>query len=174
MKSRNLLLTSVLTVAVMGAFGVVLSSSLLPANASAGNLISSHLLSSHGGSHGRQGRWAGSHCNAVDDRAIRLASAYVSISLDLDEDQVQAFTPVIEVIDRWHSAARTLCDQEAFSNAPAALSEVRNLVDRTQVAMDELIPAFEGFYAALTADQQARLNGWLAEHHELSATPEQG
>jgi Spy/CpxP family protein refolding chaperone len=38
-------------------------------------------------------------------------------------------------------------------------------VDQTGAAMAELQPAFAAFYAALTPEQQERLNSWLRHHH---------
>lgn len=160
MRNRNLLLTSVLTIAVVGLFATVLTTSLLPGTATAGHVLTGHL---HGD--GRPGRW-GAACGALDDRTARLLSAYVSISLDLDESQASALEPVIEVVERWHGEGG-LCHGE-IATAPAALDELDRLLDQTRTALNELRPAFEVFYGSLTTEQQERLNGWISRHHGSS------
>jgi len=170
MKTRNLLLTSVLTITVTGLFGAVAATSLLPSTASAGDLMAGHLQHAgnrgpRGGGHWGGGQWGGGHCGAFDERAIRLVNAYVSISLDLNEAQEAALEPVIGVIDSWHDESAALCEQADLADAPAALNELSGLLTRTRTAVDELIPAFDAFYTALTQEQQAQLNSWISQHH---------
>ena len=163
MKTRNLLVTSVLTVAVFGLFGAVLTSSLFPNTASAGGLIAGHLAGSHvhrGGSRG----WAHS-CDGTDARVIELANAWVSISLDLNDSQEAELQPVLQVLADWHDQANVFCEPENLATAPSALREVSGLLETSQRSMAELIPAFDAFYATLTPEQQAELNTWISRHH---------
>lgn len=162
MKHRNLLITSVLTIAVVGLFAAVLTSSLLPGNATAKGILAGHL---HGAGH-RSG-WTGP-CGELDERATRLMSAYLSITLDLDEAQEAALAPVIDVVERWHSASGGFCHGEV-STAPAAFDELDRMLATAQAALDELRPAFDAFYGTLTAEQQAQLNGWISQHHGSNA-----
>ncbi|MEJ2089428.1 MAG: Spy/CpxP family protein refolding chaperone [Gammaproteobacteria bacterium] len=162
MKHRNLLLTSVLTIAVVGLFTAVLTSSLLPGNATAKGILAGHL---HGAGH-RSG-WTGS-CGELDERATRLMSAYLSITLDLDEAQEAALAPVIDVVERWHSASDGFCHGEV-STAPAAFDELDRMLANARAALNELRPAFDAFYGTLTAEQQAQLNGWISQHHGSNA-----
>ena len=167
MKTRNLLLTSVLTVAVFGLFGAVLASSLLPGSASAGGPIAGHLgghlvgQGHHGASHSR---WRHG-CNGTDARMIELASTWVSLSLDLSEEQESQLQPVLEVLADWHDQANVFCEPESLATAPDALREVAGLLESSRLSMAALIPAFDAFYASLTPDQQAQLNTWISEHH---------
>jgi hypothetical protein len=158
MRTRNLMLTATLTVAVVGLFATVLTTSLLPGSAAAGHIAAGH----HHGTAGR-GHWG---CGQLDDRATRLVSAYVSITLDLDDAQEAALAPVIEIAERWHEEAASICQDSGITTAPAALVELDRVLATTRTALDELRPAFDAFYAALTADQQERLNSWINEHHD--------
>lgn len=167
MKTRNLLLTSVLTVAVFGLFGAVLTSSLIPGTASAGGLIAGHLS---GHTHHRGGhRGFGHSCDGTDARMIELASTWVSMSLDLTENQETELQPVLQVIADWHDEAAVFCEPESLATAPAALREVSGLLAASQQRMAALIPAFDAFYASLTPEQQTQLNSWISEHHGHSA-----
>ena len=163
MKTRNLLLTSVLTVAVLGSFAAVLTSSLLPGNVSAAQMLSGHLGAHAGPGHER--RW---HAHACDsghtEDMLAMANAWVTISLDLTESQEAALAPVLAAVGRWHDDAG-LCEHADIADAPTAMQLLDTLVDHTRTAMDELVPAFTAFYGTLTAEQQARLNAWVAEHH---------
>ena len=167
MKTRNLLLTSVLTIAVFGLLGAVLTSSLLPGTASAGGLIAGHL----GGGHLPHGhRGAGRHgwghsCEGTDARMLELASTWVSLSLDLTDAQEAQLQPVLQVLADWHEEASIFCDPERLATAPEALREVSGLLESSQRSMANLIPAFDAFYAALTPEQQAQLNAFITEHH---------
>ena len=161
MKTRNFLLSSVLTITVIGLFGAVLTTSLLPGSATAGGLLASHMHNMNSG----HSRWGSGHCREPDAQTARLIRAYLGITLDLDEAQETQLEPVIGVLDRWHAEASAFCDHEAISNAPAALRQIDQLVTRTSEAMAELLPAFEAFYAALTPEQQERLNSWINQHH---------
>lgn len=161
MRKRNLLLTSVLTIAVVGLFATVLTTSLLPGSATAGHVLAGHLHAD-----GHRSPWAG-HCGALDDRTARLVSAYVSISLDLDEPQEAALEPVIDIMESWHDEGG-FCHGE-ITTAPAALDELDQALDQAKAALNELRPAFEAFYGSLTAEQQDRLNGWINRHHGSSA-----
>ncbi len=170
MKTRNLLLTSVLTITVFGLLGAVLTSSLFPGTASAGSLIAGHLSGGqigHGHRGGRHG-WAHS-CDGTDARMIELASAYVSISLDLSDDQEAQLQPVLQVLADWHDEINVFCDPESLATAPSALREVSSLLDSSQRNMAALIPAFDAFYASLTPEQQTQLNTWISQHHGHSA-----
>lgn len=160
MKTRNITLTTVLSITVIGLLAMVTTTSLLPGNATAGDIAAKHF---HGG--GPAGKWGRHHCGPLGEHKTRLLSAYVSITLDLDEAQDAALAPVIEVLDRWHSEAGSVCDHTELTSAPLALDHLQQLLDRTREAMDELRPAFDSFYAALTVEQQERLNGWLKHHH---------
>jgi hypothetical protein len=167
MKTRNLLLTSVLTIAVFGLLGAVLTSSLFPSTASAGGLIAGHLSSGHM-PHGTRGggRHAWSHgCDGTDARMIELASTWVSMSLDLTDDQEAELQPVLKVLADWHDEANVFCEPERLATAPDALRGVSSLLESSQRSMAELIPAFDAFYAALTSEQRAQLNAFIAEHH---------
>jgi len=167
MKTRNLLLSSVLTVAIFGLLGAVLTSSLVPGTASAGSLIAGHLS----GGHGHQGHQGGSHagwrhgCDGTDVRMIELASTWVSLSLDLNAAQEAQLQPVLEVLADWHDQANVFCEPENLATAPAALREVSNLLESSQQSMTTLIPVFDAFYASLTSEQQTQLNTWISEHH---------
>ena len=164
MKTRNLLLTSVLTVTIFGLLGAVLTSSLVPGTASAGSLIAGHL----GGSHAHRGgghRGFGHSCDGTDARMSELASTWVSMSLDLTDDQETQLQPVLQVLVDWHDDANVFCSPESLGTAPAALREVSGLLESSQLRMAALIPAFDGFYASLTPEQQAQLNTWISEHH---------
>ncbi len=168
MKTRNLLLTSVLTVAVFGLLGAVLTSSLLPGSASAGGLIAGHLGGGHvhrGGGH----RGFGHSCDGTDERMVELASTWVSMSLDLTEDQETQLQPVLQVLADWHDEANLFCQPESLATAPSALRGVSGLLDASRQHMATLIPAFDAFYASLTPDQQAQLNTWISQHHGHSA-----
>jgi Spy/CpxP family protein refolding chaperone len=156
MKTQKLLLTSILTISVFGLFGAVLASGLLPTTASAGGLLMAH-------NHGGHGGW-GRHCGADQEHAAELIHAFVSIRLDLDEAQESALDEVVGVVDRWHRDL-PVCEHPAFADAPAALAALNEVVDQTGAAMAELQPAFAAFYAALTPEQQERLNSWLRHHH---------
>ena len=167
MKTRNLLLTSILTIAVFGLLGAVLTSSLLPGTASAGGLIAGHLSGSHmAHGHGGAGRHGWAHgCEGTDARMIELASTWVSMSLDLTDDQEVQLQPVLQVLAEWHDEANVFCEPERLATAPDALREVSGLLDSSQRRMADLIPAFDAFYGALTPEQQAQLNAFIAEHH---------
>lgn len=165
MKTRNILLTSVLTVAVFGLFGAVLTSSLFPNTASAGAVIAGHLAGSH--AHGHRS-WAHS-CDGTDARMIELANAWVSISLDLNEAQEVQLQPVLQVLADWDDQANVFCEPDSLTTAPGALREASRLLDASQRSMADLIPAFDAFYAALTPEQQAELNTWITEHHGRGA-----
>ena len=167
MKTRNLLLTSVLTITVFGLLGAVLTSSLLPGTASAGGPIAGHLSSSHmPDGHRGAGRHGWAHgCEGTDARMIELASTWVSLSLELSEDQEAALEPVLQVLADWHDEANVFCEPERLASAPDALREMSSLLDSSQRSMAALIPAFDAFYAALTPEQQAQLNAFIAEHH---------
>lgn len=156
MKTRNLLLTSVLTIAVFGLFGAVLTSSLVPGTASAGSLLAGHLAGGHGFRHS---------CNGTDARMIELASTWVSMQLDLTDDQEAQLQPVLMVLADWHETANVFCEPERLASAPAALRGVSDVLEASQQSMAELIPAFDAFYAALTPEQQAQLNAFIVEHH---------
>lgn len=162
MKSRNLLLTTVLTAAVLGLFAAVLASSLLPGHASAGQILTGHLS---GSQHGH-GRWhAHASCDADEAQLVALANAWVSITLNLDESQETALVPVLDVLARWHDDARVLCDHPDVADAPAALAMLDTLIEDSALAMNDLVPAFNAFYASLTAEQQASLNAWIKARH---------
>ena len=167
MKIRNILLTTVLTVTVFGLFGAVLTSSLFPNTASAGGVIAGHLAGGHVHRSGHRG-WAHS-CDGTDTRMIELASAWVSISLDLTESQETELQPVLDVLADWHDQANVFCAPESLATAPGALREVSALLDASQRSMADLIPAFDAFYAALTPEQQGELNTWITEHHGRGA-----
>ncbi len=163
MKTRNLLLTSILTVTVLGLFGAVLSSSLLPGTASAGALIAGHMGGGHAaGGHG--GHWRHG-CGSTDERVVELASTWVSLSLDLTDDQEAHLQPVLAVLRSWHDDATVLCEPERLATAPEALREAGALLDATRTSLEALLPVFDVFYGSLTAEQQARLNEWLSGHH---------
>ena len=170
MKTRNLLLTSVLTIAVFGLLGAVIASTFLPNTASAGSLIVGHLGGGQIG-HGHRGRghgWAHS-CDGTDPRMIELANAYVSISLDLTDDQEAQLQPVLQVLADWHDEVTLFCNPERLATAPTALREVSGLLESSQRNMEALIPAFDAFYASLTTEQQTQLNTWISQHHGPSA-----
>ena len=166
MRTRNLLLTSILTITVIGLFGAVLSSSLLPGTASAGALMAGHLGGSHS-SGGHAGHWRHS-CGSTDERMIELASTWVSLSLDLTDDQEAHLQPVLSVLRNWHDSATVLCEPDRLATAPLALREAGALLDATRTSLDELLPVFDTFYGSLTAEQQARLNEWIGHHGHRS------
>ena len=157
MKRRNLLLTSLLTIAVVGLFGAVLATSVAPTTARATGLVA---MRDHG-SHARRG----DHCHEIDDTRLRLAAAYASIVLDLNDAQEAALEPVLDVVRRWHDEAAAYCDPAGLDTAPALIRSAAALVERTSLAIDDLVPAFDAFYATLTAEQQERLNDWIRAHH---------
>ena len=164
MKTRNLLLTSVLTVAVFGLFGAVLTSSLIPGTASAGSLIAGHLGGGHAHHGGGHRGWQHG-CDGTDARMIELASTWVSLSLDLNDDQETQLQPVLQVLADWHDQVNVFCEPENLATAPDALRQVSGLLDSSQQSLAALIPAFDAFYASLTSEQQTQLNTWISEHH---------
>ena len=67
-------------------------------------------------------------------------------------------------MSRWYDGAG-FCPHPEITDAQTALNLMDSLVDHTQAAMDELLPAFTHFYGTLTPAQQTRLNTWISEHH---------
>ena len=93
-----------------------------------------------------------------------LASAYLTVTLDLTDGQSAALQPVIEILEAWHQDAVVLCDHSELKDVSAALTQLSEVVDQTQLRLAELRPAFDMFYASLSATQQETLNGWLHHH----------
>jgi hypothetical protein len=156
MRPRNLLFTALLTVAVIGLFGMVLVTSIAPGTARATDLLAMH-------DHTTGSGYAGP-CHRFDDTHLALAAAYAEVVLELDDVQTTALDPMLDVIRRWHDDAGAYCG-DGLQSAPTLLRSAAGLLQRTSTAAHELLPAFDAFYATLTAEQQERLNSWIRERH---------
>lgn len=155
MNQLQIVVTTVLTtLAVLTLIGVFAVSTFWPEAALA------HSLMRHGGS-----STTGDHCARLDAKHTRHVRALISAELDLDDAQDIALEPVIEVLERWRVDAVETCNAVSLTSVDDSLASLQSILGRSEQAIVELRPAFEGFYIALTPEQQADLDGWIEYHH---------
>ena len=153
MNQLQIVVTTVLTtLAVLTLIGVFAASTFWPEAALA------HGLMRHGGP-------GGDHCARLDAKHTRHVRALISAELDLDDAQDIALEPVIEVLERWRVDAAETCNAVSLTSVDDGLASLQSILGRSEQAIAELRPAFEGFYTALTPEQQADLDGWIDDHH---------
>ena len=97
MKSKHIVVTTVLTTLTVLAFVGVFAWSVTPAAAIAGGVTASHAQDS------------GDPCARLGEEHTELIDAYLRITLDLDDAQHQALAPVIDVIEAWRVDAVAAC-----------------------------------------------------------------
>ena len=116
-------------------------------------------LARHGHGHGHHGRDACAP-HAFDAET----SAWLERELDLDDAQAASLQPMLTVAGRFHDEALAYCDV-TLDDARASLGAARDLSAKLTLALDDLIVAFDGFYATLDTEQRERLDGWLRWPH---------
>ncbi len=155
MNQLQIVVTTVLTtLAVLTLIGVFAASTFWPEAALA------HGLMRHGGS-----STTGDHCARLDAKHTRHVRALISAELDLDDAQDIALEPVIEVLERWRVDAVETCNAVSLTSIDDSLASLQSILGRSEQSIVELRPAFEGFYTALTPEQQTDLDGWIEYHH---------
>ena len=153
MKSKHIVLTTVLTTLTVLAFVGAFAWSVSPAAAIAGSLHASHSAPD------------GDHCARLSEEHTELIDAYLRITLDLDDSQQQALAPVIGVIEAWRVDAVATCENADFTNVDSSLATMQAMLGLTETAIAELRPAVGAFQAGLSPEQQAELTALLSHHH---------
>lgn len=151
---RNLI-AGILGIAIISLMSVALVTALWPDHAVAGSV---HRLHQGFGYHGDA-------CARLDAKHSRLLSAYLEISLDLDDAQSHELANAVAVLDDWRAATQLRCATFAVATLPEALTELKEALTDAQQAIEQLQPHMESFYSTLSAEQRATLNGWAQHHH---------
>ena len=157
MKSTYMIATTVLTTLTVLVFVGAFAWSVSPASALASSLAAAHSSPD------------GNHCARLDGKHTELLDAYLRITLELDDSQHQALTPVIDIVEEWRQDTVTACESAQLDNVDASLAAMQAVLGRTEQAIADLRPAFGEFQAQLSEEQKAQIDGMLAHHHERKA-----
>lgn len=164
MSAPKIVLTTILTLIIVIAFGAVAASALLPREAIAHAAFGPKAMHRFSGV-GRAD--LASRCERLSRDHSRLASAMVTAYLDLDSAQEDALDPMLDVVSRWREDSQSLCFELADAESPsidAGLASMEAFLSRTASAAGELRAAYSGFEATLTAEQQQTIGELLARH----------
>ena len=149
-------LAVVLAVVGLGAFAVRAVAEPGPVLASAGAIW-------HGHGHGM-----GRACAHLDDEHVSEHAAelnrWASDQLALDETQTAALSAVTATLGEWATEMRPVCEMP-LAGAPAHVAAVVRAAQTTDSALQRFSLAFDAFYATLTAEQRAKVDGWFAHRH---------
>ncbi len=152
---RNII-TGILGVAIISLMTVALATAAWPDHALAG---SAHRL------HGGFGHHGGDACAHLNSKHSRLLSAYLEIALELNDAQSRELTSLMAVLDEWRASAEASCTSLAVETLPEALAQLKVMLRDAERAIELLQPQLDSFYATLTVEQQATLNGLIRHHH---------
>jgi hypothetical protein len=127
----------------------------------------------HGHHFGRHGHGPGHRLMRLcsERRGERLADlvALVESFVDFTPEQDGAWSRLTAALDAGSARVETACGELKAAGrpetAPARLARLETLMAAGLEALREVRPAFDGFYAALDADQQAALDRMAMHRH---------
>jgi hypothetical protein len=120
----------------------------------------------------RSGAWVGMRhgpgmmgCGWTEKSHLDALAGFVAGSLDLDDAQRGAFDEVVARLEDTRREVATRCEGFAHpERADVALEVAEDWFDLASSAVRDMRPAFDAFYATLSAEQRAELDGWVAHH----------
>lgn len=124
----------------------------------------------HRWSHGRRG--IGRMCSHRHDAWIENTVAVVEGFVDFTPPQAEAWNRLTGALRSGNASVREVCDGLKKAGRPKTISEKLARMETMMAAglgvVQEVRPAFDGFYAVLTDKQRKALDGLISRgrHHE--------
>ncbi len=173
MSLGKIILTTVLTTLTALFFTAVVAASFLPGGAQAHGFgkFGGSGIGRHGSHRGGPGRML-AHCEHLSPAHTRVMQAAISAGLDLSDAQEAALAPIIDVVDGLREQVQASCKTMPPQDVDAGLATMQNLLQDSANALADIRPAYANFYASLTADQQAHIDGMVARHQAHGADPQ--
>ena len=158
MNILQIIVTAVLTTLTLLALGTVAVWSLWPQTAEAGVAVAAHSAG-----------WRSSenHCDHLSSDHLELGEAVLTITLDLDDAQQAALSPIRTGLENWRSQVSTICESfdHETTDVDSGLASLEQVLAISATTVGELRPHLTGFVAALSPAQRDKLHSYMARHH---------
>ncbi len=153
--------SKIILLAVLGVLLVVSAAGVVASGALGGSHHSGH----HSGQGWRGHGHGGNPCARLTRHSSRVAEVLIEEHLDLNDAQLDQLQPVLAVVDAWRTDLAVSCESgRSAADVPSALVALEDALTRSAQAVRELRPAYDTFYAALNAEQQAHISQAMARH----------
>lgn len=165
MSTGKIIVTTVLTTLAALFFIAAVGFSVLPGDVQAagyGKFAGEHGFGGHRRGHGSLDMTA--QCDKLSPDNTRIMEAVLSAKLELKDEQKQALSPIISVVDDLRAEAQSSCLQMPPQDVDAGLAAMQKMLQKSADALAEIRPAYQTFYAGLDAEQQADIQDMIKHH----------